>query len=41
MTDVIVTNPGLSAGQKIGIALSFLLAYLIFWVVYKVGAPRG
>lgn len=38
--DVIVTNPEMSAGQKVGIVLSFIIGAFVFYLIYKLGAPK-
>lgn len=38
--EVVIMNPGLSAGQKVGLVASFVLFCLIAWVIYTIGAPK-
>lgn len=38
--EVVVMNPSLSVGQKIGLVISFIVAAIIFYAIYKLGAPR-
>jgi len=38
--DVVVTNPSLSAGQKLGIVASFVIFFLIVYIIYFMGAPK-
>jgi len=40
MEQVIVANPELSAGQKIGIVISFLIGLAIIWLIIEVGKPK-
>lgn len=40
MQEVIIMNPEMSAGQKIGIVLSFVIGLCIIWVILKIGSPK-
>lgn len=40
MQEVIVMNPEMSAGQKIGIVLSFLFGLAIIWMIVTIGGPK-
>lgn len=40
MQEVIVSNPELSAGQKLGIASLFVIFVIIVYIIYSMGAPR-
>lgn len=38
--DVVVTNPSLSAGQKLGIAALAVIFFVVVYIIYFMGAPR-
>jgi len=38
--EVVVTNPEMSAGQKIGIVISFVIFLFIAYAIYQMGRPR-
>ena len=38
--EVIITNPEMSAGQKIGIVISFAIGLAIIYIIYNVGKPK-
>jgi len=40
MQEVIVMNPTLSAGQKIGLVAAFILFILVAYVIFYMGSPR-
>jgi len=40
MQEVIVTNPEMSAGQKIGIVISFAICLAIVYAIFNLGRPR-
>lgn len=40
MQEVIIANPELSAGQKIGIVASFVIFAIVAYVIYYMGSPR-
>jgi len=38
--EVFVTNPSLSAGQKIGLVASFVIFAIVAYTIYYMGAPK-
>lgn len=40
MQEVIVMNPEMSAGQKIGIVISFAIGLILVYLLVKLGGPN-